>query len=240
MSANGQQHDDAVLHWQGRLLTTADLRDRLNGAREVVVSPRAIVTPLVVDELRARGIRLVRANGESERPSPSASEGQSSSLAGAQARTGQHHPHVGAIGVWGYAQERRDPMVNGVIQATQRDGVTLRELSLPSMGGVCQWARGLAECVANGECLGGIVFCQDPGLVSCVSNKVDGVRAAQVGSVAQAARAMLTLGANLVAIETLGRTFFELRQIVRTLCVPTPSCPDQVACTLKELEHAHR
>ena len=39
-----------------------------------------------------------------------------------------------------------------------------------------------------------------------------------------------------------GRTFFEVRQILRICCsVAAPACPPGLACTLKELEgHAHR
>jgi hypothetical protein len=52
----------------------------------------------------------------------------------------------------------------------------------------------------------------------------------------------LALGANLIAVEVPGRTFFEVRQIVRTLCqAGTPVCPAGVSCTLTELDgHAHR
>jgi ribose 5-phosphate isomerase RpiB len=100
----------------------------------------------------------------------------------------------------------------------------------------------LAECVARGDCQGGIVFCQDPGLVCCVSNKVAGLRAVVVSSAASAARAALSLAANFVAVEMPGRTFFELRQILRTLCTTDArACPAGVACTLQELDgHAHR
>jgi ribose 5-phosphate isomerase RpiB len=87
-----------------------------------------------------------------------------------------------------------------------------------------------------------VLFCHDPGLVCCVANKLPGLRAAAVLTVAQAARATLQLGANLVAVEMPGRTFFEVRQILRTVCLsPAIACPAGVACTLQELDgHAHR
>ena len=99
----------------------------------------------------------------------------------------------------------------------------------------------MAECVARGECVGGVVFCDDPALVCCVANKLPGLRAAAVTTVAQAARATLTLGANLLAVEAPGRTYFELRQMVRLLCAPERSARTAPACTLRELDgHAHR
>src|SRR5207237_632294 len=122
VSSEGQ-----VLHWSGRLLCAEDLRRALNGHREVVLSPRTVVTPL---------------------------------------------------------------------------------------------AAGVAKFVAQGECKGSIVFCHDAGLLCCVANKLAGLRAVPVASAVQAARAGQFLGANLVATEVAGRTFFEIRQILRTICVP--------------------
>jgi ribose 5-phosphate isomerase RpiB len=86
-----------------------------------------------------------------------------------------------------------------------------------------------------------VVFCEDPGLVCCVANKVAGLRAVAVSTISQAARATLTLNANLLAVEMPGRTYFEVRQILRTLCNGSGICPEGVACTLQELDgHAHR
>jgi hypothetical protein len=142
---------------------------------------------------------------------------------------------------WGYGEDRPHPMVECAIRALRREGLAVREL--PAAGGSlpCRWARQVAECVGRGECAGGVLFCADPGLVCCVANKVPGLRAVAVTTVGQAARATLTLAANLLVVEMPGRTFFEVRQILRTLCGATGVCPDGVACTLEELDgHAHR
>jgi hypothetical protein len=141
--------------------------------------------------------------------------------------------------VWGIAQDRSHAMVQTALQALAREAAPLRELRGPCVGLQCEWAKSLAECVARGDCCGGVVFCEDPELVCCVANKVPGLRAAAVTTVARAARATRTLGVNLLAVEMPGRTFFEVRQILRSLC--QPACPDGVACTLRGLDgHAHR
>jgi len=141
---------------------------------------------------------------------------------------------------WAYAQDRPYPLVASAVRTLARDGVTLRELS-GGDGMPCRWAKALAECVVRGDCAGGVLFCADPGLVCCVANKLPGLRAVAVVTVGQAARATLTLGANLLVVEMPGRTFFEVRQVLRTLCDATGACPDGVACTLRELDgHAHR
>jgi len=142
----------------------------------------------------------------------------------------------------GFAEERSNPYVQSAVRALRREGHGLQELQSCGSDLACHWARAVAECVARGDCHGGVLFCQDPGLVCCVANKVPGLRAAAVTTVVQAARATLTLGANLIVVEMPGRTYFEIRQILRSLCQPdVNACPPGVACTLRELDgHAHR
>jgi ribose 5-phosphate isomerase RpiB len=219
MAADGQiveaSADGEVLRWPGRVLSGDDLRRSLNGHRQLVLAARAVITPLAAEQIRANGIRVSRRPAEAQ-PAPSAR--------------------------WGYAQDRPHALVQSAIQALQREGVSLKELKMQSQPSACRWARAVAECVAHGECPGGVVFCDDAGLLCCVANKVAGLRAAVANSVAQAARATLTLAANLLAVEMPGRTFFEVRQILRICCsAATPVCPAGVACTLQELDgHAHR
>jgi ribose 5-phosphate isomerase RpiB len=218
MLADGQvpeaSADGEVLRWASCVLSADDLRRSLNGHRELVLPARAVITPLAAEQIRADGIRVSRRPVE-ERPAATAR--------------------------WGYAQERPHAFVQSAVQALEREGIALRALKLQERSSPGGWARAAAECVARGECLGGVVFCDDAGLLCCVANKVAGLRAAVANTVSQAARATLTLGANLLAVEIPGRTFFEVRQILRTCCSAAPACPAGVACTLQELDgHAHR
>lgn len=219
MSGNGQvTMDGAVLCWPKRLLSAEDLRRHLNGQREIQLTPRTIVTPLAADELRARGVRI---SWQDAKPAAAALAPQA--------------------GHWGYALERAEPTVAAAVLALERDGVTLMSLN-PAAPSASAWARAVAECVARGECAGGVLFCGDPALACCVANKVAGLRAVAVLTPAQAARARSGLNANLLAVEMPGRTFFELRQILRAICKPSASaCSVELAATLKELDgHAHR
>jgi hypothetical protein len=210
MSVNGQT--DGVLRWPGRVVTADDVR-RLNGHRELVLPPRAVVTPLALEELRTQGIQI---------------------------RQEEENPARPATGLWGYGQDRAHSLVQSAARAVQRDGVALREW--PAAPDTPAWARAVAECVARGDCLGGVLFCDNPALLCCVANKVAGLRAAAVATIAQAAQALLSFAPNLVAVPMPGRTFFEIRQILRTFCqAGLPRCPDGAACTLRELDgHAHR
>jgi hypothetical protein len=229
MSGNGHipTSEDGVLRWSGRVLSADDVRRRVNGHRRLLLPRSAVVTPLAAEELRDHGVTWEREE-EKAKPSP-----------------------------WGYAADRNYPVVATALRTLERDGLLLRNLGeqapsedefpiRPARGRIGnsssdRWAKSLAECVARADCLGGVVFCADPGLVCCVANKLPGLRAAAVTTVGQAARATLTLGVNLLAVEMPGRTFFEVRQMLRTLCDATGACPDGVACTLRELDgHAHR
>jgi hypothetical protein len=212
MSNNGHSAETAadVLRWPGRVVSAADLTRRLNGHRRLLLPRAAVVTPLAADELRQRGVVFER-------------EGTTPVVASR----------------WGYGQDHPHPAVQHAVQALERDGVVFRPLangqSLPAA-----WARSLAECVARGDCSGGVVFCEDPALVCCVANKTAGLRAAPVATLTQLARALQALAPNLIAVEMPGRTFFEIRQILRSVTA-VRACPDGVACTLKELDgHAHR
>jgi hypothetical protein len=219
MEQNGQLRDASadgqVLHWPGQLVSAQDLRRSLNGQRELVVPAKAIITPLAAEELRSNGIKITRR------------------------ATGKTTVKNGG---WGYVLERPNPLVRTALQALERDGLELKELEGKEGATCCQWARVVAECVTRAECAGALVFCDDSSLICCVANKVPGLRAVAVASVLHVGRAASTIGANLIAVEVFGRTVFELRQIIRTVCrTAQPVCPPGVASALQELDgHAHR
>jgi hypothetical protein len=144
-------------------------------------------------------------------------------------------PEKAATGGWSYAQETADATVTAAVQALQRDGIKLRAID----GAACTLAS-VARAAAQGA--GVVFFCGDPAVAACVANKFSGVRAAAVATPQAVARVRQSLAANLLAIEMPGRTFFELRQILRAICNNGPAvCPEELVKTLKELDgHAHR
>jgi ribose 5-phosphate isomerase RpiB len=136
-------------------------------------------------------------------------------------------------GTWIYAEEKPEALVASVIAALEREGI-----KLPTMAGS---AQALAEAVVRGTYAGGILFAADAALACCIANKIAGIRAAAVLSVLQVTRAKKTLGANVFVVDVPGRTFFELRQMLRAIVVDGGRCPDEVGRILKELDgHAHR
>jgi hypothetical protein len=141
---------------------------------------------------------------------------------------------------WGYAVEGRpSTMLQIALRSVNRNGHSPQ--SLPECKGeTCDWIRSVAECLRSGRCRTAVLFCRDACLACCVANKVPGVRAAAVGTVAQAERAREQLGANLLIVEMADRTYFECKEMLR-LCCEGANCPPNVACILQELDgHAHR
>lgn len=133
---------------------------------------------------------------------------------------------------WFYAQDRTHAIVAAAIQALEREGIylTLQEGTV----------RALAESLSSGY-TGGVILSSDVASAVCIANKVAGVRAASVCTVHQAARAKKSLGANFFAVDVPGPTFFEVRQILKTIVTGPARCPDEIAKTLQELDgHAHR
>jgi Ribose/Galactose Isomerase len=141
---------------------------------------------------------------------------------------------------WGYAVEGRPSlMLQVALRAVHRNGHPPQ--ALPECEGEsCGWAREVAECLRSGRCRTALLFCRDACLTCCIANKVPGVRAAAVWTVAQAARALEQFGANLLVVEMADRTYFECKELLR-LCCAGAACPSEVACVLEELDgHAHR
>src|SRR5579884_3949741 len=135
MSSNGQHRDGTpgeALHWPGRVVTAQDLQRELNGHREIIVADRAILTPSAIDYLRAGGIRVNR----------------------------QAEPKA-VKAAWGIAADRPHASVENAIQALGREGMRLKPLDTPGINDAAAWSRSLAECIARGECQGGVVFCAD-------------------------------------------------------------------------------
>jgi hypothetical protein len=222
MEANGRHGADAadhqVLHWPGRVVTAEELRASLNGHREIVLGPGVLVTALAADYLGRQGIRVSRRLDDLPRPAAVARQ------------------------AWGVGKDQAYPAIASAVQALEHDGQQYEELPAPGQATHCRWARGLAEWVARGEGQGVVLFCKEPGLACCVANKLSGLRAVVAGTVAEASASCLAVGPNFVAVPMPGRTFFEVRQIMRTVCaMKSPACPPVLASTLLELDgHASR
>ncbi len=204
--------DAAILRWSGRVLAEEDLRRNLKGQRRLIVSAATVVTPSATEELQRRAVEVVREKQEISDTK------------------------------WGYAVDRAYPAVAAALQALGREGIGAQPLTSSKEVEPSLWSKELAESLSRGDFKALAVFTQDPGLFCCIANKVRAVRAVGIATIGQAARAKSSLGANLLAIEMPGRTFYEILQILRSLYGANGRpCPPLTARTLTELDgHAHR
>lgn len=210
---------EPILFWSGKVLTLDGLRSHWGRLQEVVIGPRTVVSPLVVDELRARKIVLRR--------------GEPTSLPSG----GRKSPGSSALGI---AQQDSAGVVNAALASLDREGIVLTPWQ-PKGASLPAWAWSLGLLVKQGQPPRGVALVQDAALVCCVAGKVTGVRAAAVASVPQASRALTTMSANLLAVETPGRTLFELKQILRAAATTRAEVSEDLNQVLKELDgHAHR
>jgi hypothetical protein len=208
----GRLPEFEFLDWDRPVLAACDL-DRLTvRCRRIRVPAGTVVTPLATDWLAAYGVKVDRPR-DNNPASP-----------------------------WVLAQEKPSPLIASAVDVLRRESLTLRQLSGPDGSPLCHWARSVAGEIGTEAYVGGVMFTSDPGLVCCVANKIPGVRAATANNVFQAARATLTLAANLLAVEMPGRTFHEVKGILGEFCRADRSgCPTVVSLTLTELEQrVHR
>ncbi len=220
MSRPGPESNGAVLTWSDPLLTWEALRSRLNGLRELVLGPKTLVSPLLLDELRDRKITVRR-------------DGEASSGAVRAAHEAERSKR--SLGV---AVQTSDGGVASAMEALKREGVELPAWQ-PKGATLAAWSWSLAHLVK--EQGRGIAFTADAALVACLACKVAGVRAATVINAAKTSRAIKEFAANLLTVEIPGPTFFELKQILRAAATTLPASPGEVERVFKELDgHAHR
>jgi hypothetical protein len=201
--------EPGVLRWSGRVLTAIELERVREPVREIRIPLRTIITPSAADWIRSCGAVVIE-----ETVAPSA-----------------------RIGGWCCSSEKPFPPVETALAGLARDGISFAAWPAANGEPLAQWVRWLAENVASGECAGAIAFCQDAALAVCVANKVATIRAAAVANGNQVKAAFQGFAANWLAVTVPGPTFFEIRQILRTIATPPkPECPPNTAEILAELE----
>ena len=205
--------NEGVLHWPGKLFSADDLRRHWRNQRELVLGERTLLTPLVLDELRARGVTITRQ--------------QASCNGASQERGGE---------AWVYVAEENYPDVAAAAASLQRQGTALTAGSLKGTG-LAAWLTLFGDWRRQKQW--GVVFGADAALLGCVANKA-GLRAAPVCGARQAKRALTGIGANALIVEMPGPTFFEIRQILASATAATRICPPEIDKVLTELDaHAH-
>lgn len=131
------------------------------------------------------------------------------------------------------------PLLSSALTAAQREACPPRVQVSERCG--WDWLSEVLGPLTSGELRLVLVFDARGLLGACLANKAPGVRAAAIVTLDDARRALQDLGANFLLTDQRGKTWFELRQLLRICAGASPHCPDEVAKMLGELErHAHR
>lgn len=171
-----------------RVVTMAELGDRLEGVRRVVVPVQAVLTPSVRDELRRKNIALVY---EQPRPAPAAGSARLVLMT-----VGKSFDPAGLVTALGNEGIEVDPRRSDCFFASSDE---------------------LAGEVAGGRAVG-VMLTSQPAVALCVANRLPGVRAVLGTDAAETAAAAASVGANLLVVAPRARTFFQLKHLVREFC----------------------
>lgn len=79
--------------------------------------------------------------------------------------------------------------------------------------------------ISTAECDGVVIFTEQAELIACQANRNDRVRAAVIQNAKQWDQVVRTLGANVVCVCPIGRTFMELRSLLRDVAGTRPMTP---------------
>ncbi len=201
---------DGEVFVDSRVVTLESIAGRLQGARQLTVPPGALVTPSVRDELRRKGVALVRGSAATTvRKGPTGVllvvgpvAGTGSGERGAGSNSGSPLPAPCSLlpeGV-GVQTETSDCM----IAATDR----------------------LAAAVVPGQALG-LLWTRHTAAGLCLANRHAGVRAVLATGAAATAAAVAAVGANVLVVDPAVGTAYEKKQILRDFCLGgIRQCPE--------------
>lgn len=183
--------DAGRLVLEDRVVAMALLAERLSGVREVVVAPRAVVTPAVVDELRRRGVALVRATA-APRSSPRDASGV-------------------RVELWNVSRSFDASALSAMLRGA---GHTVADHQAECL---IETAKALAKEVRAGAALG-IILTRHLAAAVCLANRHAGVRAVAAGDLAGLQSAADAVGANVVVLDSSRLSAFALKQLADAFC----------------------
>lgn len=184
-----QQHQSShrgVKTFSEPVLTQEILKNALNGATQIRIGPRTVLTPSARDYLKTSGIVCIR---EQPAASNSAKDRWQAIVAKASSQAASAVENLRASGAeWEYR------LSGTTIEAAQQAVSTL----------------------CRGESTGIVVFAEQPELVACIANRTRRIRAAAVCDVTGVASAKGNLGVNLLVINPVGKSVHELKNLLKT------------------------
>ncbi len=188
VDGNVDGDNDGELTVDARVVTMNEVSGRLAGLRRLVVSPEAVVTPAVRDELRRRNVILAR-----EVPPRRAAGGALRLVLIVNGKGFDAAPLVDVLGRDGVAVEQQ--AVDCLIAATDRLAAEVVKASTLGVLVTPHWAAGL-----------------------CLANRRPGVRAVPGFEASAAAAATAAVGANVLVLDPNSGTMFQWKQMLSEFC----------------------
>ena len=187
-----------------RVVSLAEIGDRLSRIRRLVVRADAVITPSAKDAIEDRRIAVVHGSTGKQ------SEDKTVSVMLVVARTG-YDPGGLAAGI----------RAGGMSVETRTSDCLIHAVDL------------LAEQVRDGKSIGLLLTPDVPAGV-CLANRLAGVRAVAAKDSREAVEAARAVGANVLVVDQRGKGLFQLKQVVTTFCSGGPwQCPAPLAERLK-------
>ena len=181
------------------VITAELLETRLNGSSQMVIGPRAILTPAARDYLKEHGIRWSRGQVPNEQSAASVCR-------------------WAAVVVQSTAA-----VISAVQQVDQESGNCCKQ---ELVGSDADAASEAVSLLCRGDADGVVVFANSAAAIACRANRNLRIRAAVTNDVFTTKAVLRDMGANLFCVQPEGRSFIELRNLLRAVVsAGTPQPP---------------
>jgi hypothetical protein len=181
-----------------QVVTMAEVADRLEGVKRIVVSPQAVLTPSVRDELRRKNIAL-------------AYDGHVAALPAARVGASTR-PTGGLRLVMVVVDSGFDP--GPLARALQHEGIDVQPQRADGLPGATDQ---LAGQVAKPNTLA-LVISTHPAAALCLANRRRGVRAIRGINAATIVTDAASVGANVLVVDPRTTSFFQTKQMASRFC----------------------
>jgi hypothetical protein len=177
------------VHVDARVVTLETVADRLQGAKQLIVPPDALVTPAVRDELRRKGINLVHG--------------------AAAASTKEGLPRILFVS----GRTRQD--ATATVQMLTQQGL---DVQVETLDCIIASTDKLAAAVAQDRALG-VLWTRHTAAGLCLANRHANVRAVLAAGVTVTSAAVSAVGANVLVVDPTLGSAYERKKILGDFCL---------------------
>ena len=202
----------ATLQLLDSLVTLASLEGRLDGVQEIVISPKAIVTPSVRDLLYKKEIKLMSVQNESP--------GRSASSAATIAPR-KSNANAGTTAVWlALHQLKREPET--LLGFLQGQANFIREL----FGCIIETTQAAAKQLAESDSLRAIIVTNHSAAALVSANRHEAIRAILGDNPEQTSQDAALVGANLLVLHADRLGAYRMKETARAFLRETKNKRD--------------